>query len=190
MWSLAKRQWIIMGLAVPTENMIPLTRRKGQIHSVTLPPLAASANNETKPKFPFIYIEIFCLFSPLALPTHFVLHNFPRFICWVNSKKKRRSPSLWANWQVDIATSRICQHCQRSLQTLVNCRKNQRQVSNVLAYVWESLLFYVPECDEYGLFLLSCRKGFLQYRVLPKAKSLCFLGDPWESWRFFEWQLS
>lgn len=69
-----------MGLAVATENMIPVTGRKGQIHRVTLSPLAASTNNETKPKFPFIYIEIFCLFSPLALPTHFVLHNFPCFI--------------------------------------------------------------------------------------------------------------
>lgn len=133
MWSLAKRQWIIMGLAVATENMIPVTERKGQIHRVSLTSLAASANNETKTKFPFIYIEIFCLFSPLALPTHFVLHNFPGFISWVNIEKKRRSPRPSAIWQVGIATSPICQHCQSLRQTLINCRKIQRQVSNVPA---------------------------------------------------------
>ena len=48
-------------------------------------------------------------------------------------------------------------------------------------YVCESLIFYVPECDEYGLFLLSCRNGFHGMEFAEGEINL-FLGKFW----FFE----
>jgi hypothetical protein len=47
-------------------------------------------------------------------------------------------------------------------------------------YACESLLLYVPECDQNGLFLLSCLKGFYGIEFAKDEITLFF----WESWSF------
>ena len=68
------------GISASTENMILLTDTKVKFTlSLSCHWLLYQTWRQSQ-KFPFIYIEIFCLFSPLVLPAHFVLPNFLNFI--------------------------------------------------------------------------------------------------------------
>lgn len=99
---------IIMGLAVATENMSDVDRHR-QIR-------------RQSQNFPFIYIKIFCLFTPLALPS--ILFSFPAFFLSSGSTSRIKElkgayPSVQLSSPVGIETL----HLSAPSEFMSNTRK-------------------------------------------------------------------